>query len=80
MPNCAICPTGRPKYEADFIRQPIEGVTFEESLLHEKYSQLNQNKKLQNFFSGFRIRIFDPDSIISGFFEFFEFSERMEHS
>ena len=80
MPKCAICPTGRPKYEAYFIRQPIEGVTFEESLLHEKYSQLNQNKKLQKNFSGFRIRIFDPDSIISGFFEFFEFLERMEHS
>ena len=46
MPKCAICPTGRPKYEAYFIRQPIEGVTFEESLLHEKYLQLNQNKKL----------------------------------
>ena len=76
MPKCAICPTDRPKYEAYFIRQPIEGVTFEESLLHEKYSQLNQNKKLQkNFF-----RIFHPDSIISGFFEFFEFLELMEHS
>ena len=30
----------RPKYEAYFIRQPIEGIILEKSLFHEKCSQL----------------------------------------
>ena len=30
----------RPKYEAYFIRQPIEGISLEKSLFHEKCSQL----------------------------------------
>ena len=57
MPKCAICPTGRPKYQAYFIRQPIEGVTFEYKFASRNIFAIEPEKIA--FFSGFWIP--DPD-------------------
>ena len=65
----------RPKYEAYFIRQPIEGICFTKNV-----HNYTLKKKICLKFPEFRIRIPDPDYMFSGFFEIFESLSDMVHS
>ena len=59
----------RPKYEAYFIRQPIEGIILEKKFVLQKmFTTIHLRKKNLSQISG----IPDPDYMFSGFFEIFE--------